>query len=58
MKAWQTMLFAVLFWILCILEVAGIITTQYEYLKFIEGVTAIILLTLADIQIKLDKLNK
>ena len=58
MKSWQTMFFAILFWIACVLDVFGVIETQYEYLKFIEIVTAIILVVLADIQDKLDKLNK
>ena len=58
MKSWQTMFFAILFWIACVLDVVGVIVTPCEYLKFIEIVTAIILVVLADIQDKLDKLNK
>ena len=57
MKSWQTVLFAVSLFILCILKIAGVITTQYEFLNFIEMLTAMILLVLADIQDKLDKLN-
>ena len=58
MKSWQTMFFAISFWIACVLDVFGIVETQYEYLKFIEITVAIILVALADIQDKLDKLNK
>lgn len=58
MKSWQTMFFAILFWIACVLDIFGVIETQYEYLKFIEISIAIILVVLADIQDKLDKLNK
>ena len=58
MKSWQTIFFAVLFWIVCVLDMVGVVETQYEYLKFIEIAVAIILLVLSDIQDKLDKLNK
>ena len=58
MKSWQTMFFAILFWIACVLDVFGVIETQYEYLKFIEIAVAIILVALSDIQDKLNKLNK
>lgn len=58
MKSWQTMFFAILFWIACVLDVFGVVETQYEYLKFIEIAVAIILVVLGDIQDKLDKLNK
>ena len=58
MKSWQTMFFAVLFWIACVLDMVGVVETQYEYLKFIEIAVAIILVALSDIQDKLNKLNK
>lgn len=54
MKSWQTMFFAILFWIAYVLDVFGVVETQYEYLIAV----AIILVVLADIQDKLDKLNK
>lgn len=58
MKSWQTMFFAIVFWIAYVLDMFGIVETQYEYLKFIEIAVAIILVVLGDIQDKLDKLNK
>ena len=58
MKSWLTMFFAIVFWIAYVLDMFGIVETQYEYLKFIEIAVAIILVVLGDIQDKLDKLNK
>lgn len=37
MKSWQTMFFAILFWIACVLDVFGVVETQYEYLKFMDS---------------------